>query len=81
MKFAKILLASAMLIPAMASAQPITPAPVVVAAPGGLLGATNFALLLPLTSFVALPLALGGGNDDVQIPVAPPSVPASSTTR
>jgi hypothetical protein len=79
MKFAKILLASAMLIPAVASAQPVTPAPVVVAAPGGLLGATNFAFLLPLASFVVLPLALGEGDDVVPITPPPASNPVSTT--
>ena len=58
MKFAKILLVMAVLAPSVASAQSAPPTSLP-------LGATNFAFLLPLVGFLAVPVVLGENNNTV----------------
>lgn len=85
MKFAKILLVMAVLAPSAAVSQQITPPAQPPGVGGGIggagglggLAATNFALLFPIFSFIAVPLALGEDNNF--IPPAPIPNPTPGT--
>lgn len=70
MKFAKILLASVMLVPTVASAQPAPPAPPT----PPLILPTNFLFVAPaIIGFVSLPFILGGTDDAVAVPTPAPT--------